>query len=190
MSGSRRRRADLRAAARVGCTRCPATGIPEEWPSPSLWVAARLLTRRYRTRLTRRLAPSRSRRRRSCTGAHGCRGPAGSSAVDRLADETGITAVFRGETCESRFARLCPASDPLGSACVVDALVSAAAAAGRPAMTTGQVAGLRATPSGGWSGRSHGSPVSFTRAPAIRCGLVDRSSAHRPMRRISNVGRS
>jgi hypothetical protein len=51
----RRCRASLRAAARVGRTRRPATGVPEEWPSP----LARLIGGRHRTRLMRRLAPPR-----------------------------------------------------------------------------------------------------------------------------------
>jgi hypothetical protein len=44
--------AGLRAAARVGRTRRSATGVPEEWPSPS----QELFPGRDRTRLTRRLA--------------------------------------------------------------------------------------------------------------------------------------
>ena len=49
------RRASLRAAARVGRTRRPATSAPEEWPSPS---SGGFAGGRDRTRLTRRLAPA------------------------------------------------------------------------------------------------------------------------------------
>ena len=76
-SRERRRRAGLRAAARVGRTRRPVTGVPEEWPSPSPAVAAG-------------------------AGQNPAYTPSGaSSMVDALADRVGISAVSGGQPCGS-----------------------------------------------------------------------------------------
>ena len=104
-------RADLRAAARVGRTRRPATGVLEEWPSPpskglsggSGW---------YRTRLTRRLAPP----DRRMVGARlpRWRQIAAEPWTIRR-NNRGISALSWGKPCGSTLARLPAALVPLSS---------------------------------------------------------------------------
>ena len=76
-SRERRRRAGLRAAARVGRTRRSVTSVAEEWPSPLPAVA-------------------------SGAGQNPAYTPSGADpAVDVLADQIGISAVFGGQPCGS-----------------------------------------------------------------------------------------
>jgi hypothetical protein len=90
-SSDRVRRAGLRAAARVGRTRRPVTGVPEEWPSPSSGGNAWDGTEPGLHAVWRRLL------------------------VDRSADRIGISAVFGGQPCGSPISVLPVKKDPVAS---------------------------------------------------------------------------